>query len=127
MSVTDLWEPTPFPKVPDEPPWETSAKQAAEILERLERIERMLGAGSVRTVTETQRRTRQAVAQAIEDGCHTRRTIAGHGRIAMQRVSDALLVLEAEGRVTKELRPTGGKGRPMHWYELVYAEPLERI
>lgn len=115
MSTVDLWE-SP-----------SRSDQLAEVIERLDRIERMLGAGSVRTVTETQRRTRQMVAQAIEDGCHTRRTIAENVQIAMQRVSDALQVLEAEGRVLRETRPTGGKGRPMNWYTLVYAEPLERI
>jgi len=110
--------------------WETSSamteSQAEHIIERLERIERMLGAGSVRTVTEVQRRTRQEVAQAIENGNHTRRTIAGEVRVSMQRVSEALQTLEAEGRVHRETRPTGGKGRPMNWYTLVYAEPLER-
>ena len=102
MSDLDLWERRPI----------IAVDHLAEINERLARIERMLGAGRVRTVTQTQIHYQGMVAQALEDGCSTIKEVCRQLQIARQRVSDALAALEAEGKVTRTYRNAPGRGRP---------------
>lgn len=97
-------------------------KEWRELFLRLDRIERMLGVGQVRTVTETQIQNRRLVLEALEDGATTIKGICKHAQIARQRVCEALAMLEAEERivVTRGV-PNNGRGRPGNRYALSHA------